>query len=77
MDTPQKRAPAYLDPELHRVLRLKAVENDRSVSELVNDAVMASLARDAGDLAALEPRRAAPSDILQDALEDPGSRRKR
>lgn len=34
-----KRATIYLDPELHKALRLKAVETSRSVSELVNFAV--------------------------------------
>ena len=34
----------YLEPELHKALRLKAVETSRSVSELVNDAVREALA---------------------------------
>jgi predicted DNA-binding protein len=39
-----KRATVYLDPELHKALRLKAVETSRSVSELVNEAVKEALA---------------------------------
>ncbi len=39
MIKPAKRATIYLDPDLHKVLKLKAVETSRSVSELVNDAV--------------------------------------
>jgi hypothetical protein len=35
----QKRATVYFDPELHRALRLRAVANDRSISEIVNEAV--------------------------------------
>jgi len=51
-----KRSTVYLEPELHRVLRLKAAETDRSISELVNDAVKLSLAEDAEDLAAFDER---------------------
>ncbi|MFH1218963.1 MAG: CopG family transcriptional regulator [Candidatus Eisenbacteria bacterium] len=51
-----KRATVYLDPLLHRALRLKAVETSKSMSELVNEAVRFSLAEDAADLAAFEER---------------------
>ena len=34
-----KRATVYFDAEIHRALRLKAAETERSLSELVNDAV--------------------------------------
>ena len=56
MATQVKRATIYLDPDLHKALRLKAVETSRSVSELVNDAVREALAEDAEDIAALEER---------------------
>ncbi|MDP2896481.1 MAG: CopG family transcriptional regulator [bacterium] len=56
MRTLQKRATVYFDSSLHRALRLKAAETDRSVSELVNEAVKLSLAEDAEDLAAFEER---------------------
>jgi metal-responsive CopG/Arc/MetJ family transcriptional regulator len=55
-----KRATIYLDPDLHKALRLKAVETSRSVSELVNDAVREALAEDAEDLAAFEERVGEP-----------------
>lgn len=55
------RATVYLDPELHRALRLKAVETSRSLSELINDAIRADLAEDAEDLAAFEARRKEPT----------------
>ena len=28
----------YFEPEIHKALRLKAAESDRSISDLVNDA---------------------------------------
>jgi predicted DNA-binding protein len=55
-----KRATIYLNPELHKALKLKAVETSRSVSELVNDAVREALAEDAEDLAAFEERASEP-----------------
>jgi predicted transcriptional regulator len=55
-----KRATIYLDPDLHKALRLKAVETSRSVSQLVNDAVREALAEDAEDLAAFEERVGEP-----------------
>ena len=58
-DAEPKRATVYFDPQLHRALRLKAAETDRSISELVNEAVKAALAEDAGDIEAFEVRDAA------------------
>ena len=57
MTTP-KRATVYLEPEVHRALRLRAAANDRSISEMVNDAVKAALAEDAEDLEAFDGRKA-------------------
>jgi hypothetical protein len=53
----QKRATVYFAPEIHRALRLKAAASDRSISEMVNEAVRAALTEDAEDLAAFEQRR--------------------
>jgi hypothetical protein len=61
MSAVPKRATIYFESEIHRALRLKAVETDRTISELVNDAVRRSLSEDAEDLAAFEQRaREAP-----------------
>jgi predicted transcriptional regulator len=60
MATQAKRATVYLDPELHKALRLKAFETSRSVSELVNDAIREALAEDAEDIAAFEERVGEP-----------------
>lgn len=51
-----KRATVYFDPEIHRALRLKAAAMDRSISDMVNDAVKLALAEDAEDLVAFEER---------------------
>jgi hypothetical protein len=56
-----KRATIYFDPALHKALRLKAVETNQSLSELVNEAVREALAEDAEDLAAFEDRAEEPA----------------
>ena len=52
-----KRATIYFDPAVHQALRLKAAETDRSISEMVNDAVRVALAEDAEDLDAHARRK--------------------
>jgi plasmid stability protein len=56
MSTIRKRATVYMEPEIHRALRVKAAETSSSMSDLVNEAVKAALAEDAEDLAAFEER---------------------
>jgi predicted transcriptional regulator len=46
MTKPSKRTTVYLDPDLHKALRLKAVAISRSVSDLVNEAVRELLKKD-------------------------------
>ena len=70
MGTLPKRATIYFDSQIHRALRLKAAETDRSISELVNDAVKSSLAEDADDLAAFELREAEPRLSFEDVVRD-------
>ena len=65
-----KRATVYFDPSLHKALRLKAAQTDRSLSELVNSAVRRSLAQDALDLAAFEERAREPSLDFEAVLKD-------
>jgi hypothetical protein len=66
----QKRATVYFDPYLHRALRLKAAETDRSISELVNEAVKAALAEDFSDIEAFEVRENEPSYAFEDVVKD-------
>ena len=65
-----KRTTIYFEPHLHRALRLKAAEIDRSVSDLVNEAVRLRLAEDAEDLAAFEDRADEPDLKFEEALKD-------
>jgi plasmid stability protein len=52
-----KRATIYFEPRVHKALRLRAAASDRSISDMVNNAVKASLAEDAEDLAAIDRRK--------------------
>ncbi len=61
-----KRATVYLDPVLHKALRLQSVETSRSVSELINDAVRDELAQDARDLAMFDERANEPTVDFED-----------
>ena len=42
----QRRATVYFEAEIHRALRLKAAASERSISDLVNDAVKLTLTED-------------------------------
>jgi len=66
MSTLTKRATVYLDPVLHKALRLQSIETSRSVSELVNDAVRGELAEDARDLAMFDERAHEPAVEFED-----------
>jgi hypothetical protein len=70
MTTAVKRATVYLDSQIHKALRLKAAETDRSISDLVNEAVRSSLAEDADDLAAFRARAAEPTLLFEDVVKD-------
>jgi len=65
-----KRTTIYFDPNIHRALRIKSAELDRSVSELVNEAVKLSLAEDAEDLVAFEERAQEPNLLFEDVVKD-------
>ena len=65
-----KRATVYFDPHLHQALRVKAAATDRSLSDLVNAAVHATLAEDAEDLAAFEERAREPNLVFEAVLKD-------
>jgi plasmid stability protein len=56
-----KRATVYFSADVHKALRLRAAASDRSVSDMVNDAVRAALAEDAIDLESFATRRAEKS----------------
>lgn len=70
MNTLTKRATIYLDPNLHKALKLKAIETAMSISDLVNAAVKSSLFEDAEDLAAFDERKDEPLISFEEVLKD-------
>ncbi len=70
MKTKTKRTTIYLDPDLHKALRIKSAETDHSISEIVNDAIKYSLAEDSIDLAAFENRKDEPLIAFEDVLKE-------
>lgn len=69
MSETARRSTIYLDPALHRALRLKAAETSSSVSELVNSAVRLLLAEDAQDLATVRARATEPLVSYEEMLQ--------
>lgn len=51
------KATLYLDESVHKALRIKAAETRQSMSDLVNDALKASLQEDLEDIAVWRTRR--------------------
>ncbi len=64
------RTTIYLKPNVYRALKVKAATTDRSVSDLVNAAVLESLREDALDLEAFERRAKEPSRSFEKLLGD-------
>lgn len=55
-----KRSTIYFKPELHRALRIKAAETQRSLSDLVNDAVQMALQKDEDEHSTISDRASEP-----------------
>ena len=70
MTNTSKRSTIYFDPAIHRALRLKAVETDRSISDLVNDAVKQTLTEDAEDLISFDERDAEPNLSFEEVVKN-------
>jgi len=65
-----KRSTVYFDAKIHQALRIKAATADRSVSEVVNEAVRIALREDQEDLAAFEERTDEPTLRYEELLKD-------
>lgn len=56
-----QRSTIYFDPNMHKALRLKAAQENRSVSDIVNEAIALLTAEDAEDIAEYDARKNEPS----------------
>jgi len=63
-----RRTTIYLDPGLHKALKMKAVETSGNISGFVNDAVRESLREDLEDLASFEERAGEPTLSFEEML---------
>lgn len=70
MSEPAKRSTIYLDPDLHRALRLKAIHTGRSMSDLVNEALRMAFREDQEDLSAFDERIKEPEITYEALLKD-------
>ena len=61
-----KRATVYFDADVHRALRLRAAACNRSISDMVNEAVRMTLAEDADDLRDADERQDEPSSSFEE-----------
>lgn len=70
MPTLTKRSTIYFDPALHNILKIKALESSRSISELVNEAILHEFSEDAEDLEDFKKRASEPSMSFEDLLKE-------
>ncbi len=70
MTTMTKRTTIYLEPPLHRALRLKSAEAGISVSSLINDMVRNGLREDIDDIKTIRERAEEPTISYEALLED-------
>ena len=70
MNEATKRSTVYFEPELHRALRVKAAHSQRTISEIVNEAVRFSLREDDEDLAAIKSRSGESTMTYEQLLKD-------
>ncbi len=68
MSTLTKRSTVYFDPSIHKILKVKALESSRTISDLVNEAVLHELSEDAEDLEAFKLRASEPSISFEDLV---------
>ncbi|MCC7307968.1 MAG: CopG family transcriptional regulator [Acidobacteria bacterium] len=54
MATQLKRATVYFRPDIHQAIKLKSALTDQSISDIVNDALIATLSEDEEDLRAFD-----------------------
>jgi hypothetical protein len=57
MATQMQRTTIYFDPDLHKALKLKALETSRSITDLVNQSVRDALSEDIEDINVFEERK--------------------
>jgi hypothetical protein len=70
MEDIMARMTVWLQPKVYRALKVKSATTDRSVSELVNAAVIEALRKDAIDVEAFDKRSKEPTRSFEQVLKD-------
>jgi predicted DNA binding CopG/RHH family protein len=70
MNPTARRSTVYFEPELHRALRVKAAHSQRTLSDIVNEAVRLALREDEEDLAAVKSRAHERALTYEELLKD-------
>ena len=68
MSTLTKRSTVYFDPSIHNILKVKALESSRTISDLVNEALLHEFSEDADDLESFEVRASELSISFEDLV---------
>lgn len=68
MATLTKRATVYFDPDLHRILKIKAATTSKSISEIIDTFIRQELTQDEEDLRIFEDRINEPTVSYETAL---------
>jgi len=70
MKNAARRSTIYFEPDLHRALRIKSAHTQRSLSQLVNEAVRQALQEDPEDLEVFDARAKEPLISYEELLKD-------
>lgn len=64
------RTTVYLDPKIHRAIKMRALQMSMSLSAVITEALQLSLKEDAIDLQAIKDRVSEPSRSYEAVLKD-------
>ena len=70
MSVLNKRATIYFEPDIHRVLKIKAALIGKTISQLINSAVKKELREDEKDILTFSERENEPTISFKVLLED-------
>jgi hypothetical protein len=63
-----KRSTIYIRPDIHQAIRMKSAVTNQSISDIVNDALLAALSEDEEDLQAFEKHKNDPVMTYEELL---------
>jgi hypothetical protein len=63
-----KRSTIYLRPDVHQAIKLKSAVTNQSISDIVNDALVAALSEDEEDLRAFDEHQNDPLMTYEELL---------